>query len=87
MVEVLSNVVVKSIKLVVLAKLVFSLDIVDSLVSSKLVVVDEIPFVWLRLVERLLIAVCVVDSMFSVTPVLNVGFLVDEPKKRKEKHP
>ena len=81
MVEVLSNVVVKSIKLVVLAKLVFSLDIVDSLVSSKLVVVDEIPFVWLRLVERLLIAVCVVDSMLSVMPVLNVEVLVDEPKK------
>ena len=82
MVEVLSNVVVKSIKLVVvLAKLVFSLDIVDSLVSSKLVVVDAIPFVWLRLVERLLIAVCVVDSMLSVMPVLNVGVLVDEPKE------
>ena len=83
MVEVLLNVVVKSIKLlvVVLAKSVFSLDIVDSLVSSKLVVVDAIPFVWLRLVERLLIAVCVVDSMLSVMPVLNVGVLVDEPKK------
>ena len=72
MIEVLLNVVVESIKIlvviisvVVLVKIVFSLAIVDSLLPSKLVAVDLIPFVWFRLVEKSLIAVCVVDSMLS----------------------